>query len=74
MRAAWTINSIPAYFISNRKSPPLTQTIRTKFPEDYVASEFSVKHIIPQTKDTSYFNNKSNLNHPLPTVSLFRIC
>lgn len=73
MRAGWTISSIPAthtqsnqrhYFISNQKSPPSTQAIPTKIPEDYVANKLAAKPILPPTKSNSYFN-ETNSNQPL---------
>lgn len=89
MRAAWTINPIPPtpqqqsthqqhYLIANQKSPPLTQEMPTKVPEEYVSNEFAVKRVfLTQNKNASYFDVKTNSkepfqqpNHDLQIVSL----
>ncbi|XP_055310781.1 lysine-specific demethylase 3A isoform X2 [Sitodiplosis mosellana] len=69
---AWTINSIPPtsqqqptyqqhYFISNRKSPSLTQTMPIKVSE--ISNEFPVKRVfLTQNKNSAYFNSKNNIS------------
>lgn len=63
MRAAWTINSIPAsqqnHYQSNQQQvQPSTQNMSTKLPEDYISNELVGKHVYwPQNV---YFNRKTS--------------
>lgn len=74
MRAAWTINAIPAsqqasslqhYFSTNQKAGvAATQPMPTKVPDEYAANEFSVKRIYhSQNASTSYIGSKMNASN-----------
>lgn len=76
MRAAWTINAIPAsqqasnlqhYFNTNQRPATAPQPMPQKVPEDYAANEFSVKRIYhAQNASTSYIGSKMNAsNEPM---------
>lgn len=64
---AWTINPIPPtsqpqptqqhHFITNQKSPPLTQTMPTKVSE--FSNDFPVKrNVFEQNKNSSYYKEQ----------------